>query len=176
MLRKKRGIAIIEFVFFFFVFVFFFALMYGSWGITHSSILRSIGARAYAWEVVRGRSNLAFLRDTGNEILDYNYWQQESRVFAVIERNSAEVFKAGRLKIDMGGVDWNRETERGFTQVNVSERRAGYYDPNSITTFEDDSDRLALGNRNKRENNDYRTGVVHLRMAYGICLNSTCDE
>ena len=173
MLRKKRGMAIIEFLFFFFVFIFFFALMYGSWGITHSAILRSIGARAYAWNVIRGRSNLAFLRDYGNnDLLEHNYWQKRSRVFAVIERNSAKKFKAGQLKIDMGGADWSDVSQQGSTKVNVSDRRAGY--SNTLGTFFDPSDRLALEKRNKRESSDYRTGVVHLKMTYGICLDSAC--
>lgn len=178
MLKKKRGIAIIEFVFFFFVFVFFFALMYGSWGIAHSSILHSIGARAYAWEVIRGRSNLAFLRDSGNssDILGNNYWLKNSRVFAIIKGDPPEDFVSDKLKIDMGGADWKDETVSGFTgvDVSVSERRAGYYDSSSsITSFTDSNDPLALGKRN--EQTDYKTGVVHLRIAYGICLNSDCD-
>ena len=177
MLRKKRGMAIIEFLFFFFVFIFFFALMYGSWGITHSAILSSIGARAYAWDVIRNRSNLTFVRDDGS--LQNNYWKKESRVFTVTEHkdnNPTEDFKTRKLKIDMGGADWSDNTQQGFTGVDVSQRQAGY-DQKHITTFKTDAGGLALeGNRRNRENSGNKTGVVHLMMAYGICLNSECDS
>ena len=178
MLRKKRGIAIIEFMFFFFVFIFFFALMYGSWGITHSAILRSIGARTYAWDSIRGRSNLAFLRDykDNDQILLNNYWKKNSRVFTSIVDNPGDEFLAKKLKIDMGGDDWDDvKKDGGFIGIKINrlDRRAGY--SNDLSTFMDPGDRLALGERNKRESSDYRTGVVHLRMAYGICLNSDCD-
>lgn len=176
MLRKKRGMAIIEFVFFFFVFIFFFALMYGSWGITHSAILRSIGARAYAWDSIRGRSNLAFLRDYSDDdtILLNNYWNKNSRVFASVDGDPDE-FLAKKLKIDMGGADWDDvSVGGGVVGIDRLDRRAGY--SNDLSTFLDPGDRLAFEERNKREDgSDYRTGVVHLRMAYGICLNSGCD-
>ncbi len=178
MLRKKRGIAMIEFLFFFFVFIFFFALMYGSWGITHSAILHSIGARAYAWDVIRNRSNLAFLRDyllAGNlpdTILQHNYWQKNSRVFAVTEvRTSGNDFLPQKLKIDMGGAAWNTTSTQGFTKIDVQDRRSGYDD--RLSTYEDPNNPLALTKPNPR--GGYKTGVVHLKMAYGICLNSNCD-
>ena len=175
MLRKKRGMAIIEFMFFFFVFVFFFAIMYGSWGITHSAILRSIGARAYAWDSIRNRSNLAFLNDYGDsrDILINNYYKVGSRVFSSVDDPSSDQFKSKKLKIDMGGAEWDDSTkEGGFVGVNVSDRKA----PSSSieTFFEDDSDSLGLNQRNEKDVG-YKTGVVHLQMSYGICLNSTCD-
>jgi len=174
---KKRGMAIIDFVFFFFVFIFFFALMYGSWGIIHSAILRSIGARAYAWDSIRGRSNLAFLRDysDNDKILLNNYWHKNSRVFASVDGDSDE-FLAKKLKIDMGGADWNDANRGGgFVGIDRLDRRAGY--SNDLNTFlNDPDDALAFGARNRRDDsNSYRTGVVHLRMVYGICLNNRCD-
>ena len=164
--------AIIEFLFFFFVFIFFFALMYGSWGITHSAILSSIGARAYAWDVIRNRSNLAFVRDNGS--LTDNYWKKNSRVFAVIENNPSDAFMPRKLKIDMGG---SNNPQRGFTGVDVSGtgRKARYYQTNTTDNTFDDVGGLALGDRNQ-PNTDNKTGVVHLMMAYGICLNSHCDQ
>ena len=178
MLRKKRGLAIIEFLFFFFVFIFFFALMYGSWGVTQSSILRSIGARAYAWDVIRNRSNLAFVRDNVNivKILENNYWGTSSRVFASVD-NNPDFFRVKKLKIDMGGSGtWSNVGQKGFTEVKVSEadRDDGYYQTQRDlqTTFRDSGDDLELA---KRRNKRYKTGVVQLRMAYGICLDSGCD-
>ena len=173
----------IEFLFFFFVFIFFFALMYGSWGITHSAILHSIGARAYAWDVIRNRSNLAFLRDyllAGNPpdtILQHNYWQKNSRVFAVTEeRNSGDNrFLPQKLKIDMGGAgaDWSTISTQGFTKIDINQREQNYYQSDrSAGTFQD-AGGLALGGPVNESMN--KTGVVHLKMAYGICLNSNCD-
>lgn len=170
MLRKKRGMAIIEFLFFFFVFIFFFALMYGSWGITHSAILSSIGARAYAWDVIRNRSNLAFIRDYGGGILEHNYWNKNSRVFTVTAHNpSGDKFHPRKLKIDMGGASWEDTTNKGFTEVDVTRPPIWM-----MSDFDDTNDALALGKRNDPAS-DKKTGVVHLRMAYGICLNSDCD-
>lgn len=176
MLRKKRGMAIIEFMFFFFIFIFFFAIMYGSWGITHSAILRSIGARAYAWDSIRGRSNLAFLNDYTDDgkILEHNYSNINSRVFASVD-NSNKAFIAKRLKIDMGGDDWDDDTKKGgFADVNILDRKVGY--SSDLSTFQDPSNHLALEIRNKKAGGGDYTGVVHLQMAYGICLNSNCDD
>lgn len=174
MLRKKRGMAIIEFLFFFFVFIFFFALMYGSWGITHSAILSSIGARAYAWDVIRNRSNLAFVRDNGS--LENNYWKKNSRVFTVTEKKplSNINFLPRKLKIDMGGADWSSTPQQGFTGVNL-QRQSSYYSTNTTDNTFDDVGGLALRDRNLQDTGN-KTGVVHLMMAYGICLNSNCDQ
>ncbi|MDE0150919.1 MAG: hypothetical protein OXK80_00260 [Bdellovibrionales bacterium] len=178
MLRKKRGMAIIEFMFFFLVFIFFFAIMYGSWGITHSAILRSIGARAYAWDSIRSRSNLAFLNDYSDDekILENNYSKEHinSRVFASIDNHNKH-FMAKKLKIDMGGADWDDSSKPGgFVGVKFDDRIDGY--SSSLDTFLDPDDRLDYRKRNEKDaGDDYRTGVVHLQMAYGICLNSNCD-
>ena len=62
-LNKSSGIAVFEILPLLVVFISLIGLTLGLWGAVHSSILQSIAARHYAFEVINNRTNFSHHRD-----------------------------------------------------------------------------------------------------------------
>ena len=172
-LKNKKGIAIIEFLFMFFIFVFTLVLIYGSWGIVHSSILHSIGARFYAWDNIRHRSNIVFIRDNMEieNAVKHVYWKKSSRFFVVNKKGAGEDFISHKLRVDLGGSDWSQSGpgNEGFLglDTNTRGREPGVYQK----PWEGLDNSLNIDQRNRR----FKTSQVRLEIGYGICLTATCQ-
>ena len=172
--KNKKGIAVIEFLFCFFVFVFMLAVLYGAWGVIHSSILNSIAARTYAFSVIRNRSNVRFIRDNSSASVLVGYFDRQTRFFGVttFQPGSDPKWFAPSVSIDfMPGKSDARENagRPGFVGMEVTGRAKERSEWNSGGGLGE----LQLPARQTTSN--LRTTQVYLKQGYGICLNADCD-
>ncbi len=65
-LQNQSGLATIETIPLLAIFLILLAYSFGSFGIIHTGILNSIAARTYAFEIMRGRTNVSYFRDRPN--------------------------------------------------------------------------------------------------------------
>ena len=169
--KNKKGIAVIEFLFCFFVFVFMLAVLYGAWGVIHSSILNSIAARTYAFSVIRNRSNVRFIKDNSSALI--GYFDRETRFFGVTTYQPGlnPDWIAPSVSIDfMPGKSDARENagKSGFVGMDVkgrSKERSEWIGGN-------------LGELQlpaKQSASNLRTTQVFLKQGYGICLSADCN-
>ena len=181
--KKNRGVAIIEFFLFFFIFVFSLALLYGSWGVVHSGVLNSIGARAYAFYSIANRSDLSFYRDdvdplAGNTPTAY-FWdsdpkKKDTRFFAVIKtegQGDPLDFFARQIKINLGSGSWKANNPDGIwggKKGRNSPYGGGFQNPDKWLN----DPRLQHDKRNIQE----ESTVVYLKQGYGICLDVNCGK
>ena len=182
--KAKKGIAIIEFMLMFFVYVFLLAVLYGSWGIVHSGILNSIGARQAAFSQIAHRSDLSFYYTAGdrNKILENSYFlgdpprgKKAVRVFGIHDGttsgNGEADWKPLNLRMDVGG-DWNNSEAEGIV---------GFDRGTSVEDFSGNlwPEGLKLGSGStfeERRNPNLKTSQVRLKQAYGICLDFNCGD
>src|SRR5437762_2755082 len=88
MLKNSRGNAIIEIVPILAIFILIINFSLGFFGLIHSGILNSIGARNYAFESFRNRAELRYLRDTDDSDRSFTYTKSQQR-FHVIKNEKA---------------------------------------------------------------------------------------
>ncbi|RME18011.1 MAG: hypothetical protein D6797_01290, partial [Bdellovibrio sp.] len=69
---NQKGLATVEALPLLVIFVILLSYALGTWGVVHTAILSSIGARAYAFETFRNRTNLIFHRDIDGSPQYYN--------------------------------------------------------------------------------------------------------
>ena len=171
--KNKKGIAVIEFLFCFFVFVFMLAVLYGAWGVIHSSILNSIAARTYAFSVIRNRSNIRYIRDNYSDSL-IGYFDRETRFFGVTtyQPGTSPDWMAPSASIDFmppPGKDPTLPSRgSGFVGMDVKGRSKERSQWNNGGLGE-----LELPARQSTSN--LRTTQVYLKQGYGICLSAACD-
>ena len=184
-LRKKnqRGVAIVEFLFTFFIFVFVLAVLYGSWGVVHSGILNSIAARTYATHVIANRSDLSFSKDSNvldANIIGHAYFDPNSaegrkniRFFAtsIYQRSTPSdphpEFKSEKIKIDLGG-NWG-DQKPGIFGIDPHSREQDIQ--SGSLNWPTGQNAIDL---EQRINSRFKTGLVHLKQGYGICLDAYC--
>lgn len=156
-LNKERGSAIVETLPLLIIFMTILGNIWGFFMAVHSGILSSIGARTYAFETFRNRTDLTYFRDqqTSNgspSPATINYYKTKVRVHAVTKASRASSgFKP--MTIDYGRFS--------PTQSN---------NPDKITSH---SIKNIFYEKERRE------GVkkIWLRSSYGICLNfKACKE
>lgn len=172
-IKSKKGIAIIEFLFCFFVFAFTLAVLYGVWGVIHASILNSIGARTYAFSIIRNRSDMRIAKDFGAGAVK-GFFNIENRFFAVTtdQPGSDPKWIAPAASIDF--VPSNSETislssppPPGFLGLTMNDRKA-----ESQSQWSQGA--LGVLQPNEKVRNK-RTTLVYLKQGYGICLSAECD-
>jgi hypothetical protein len=125
----------------------------GFFGVVHTAILHSIGARTYAYETFRNRTNLNYFREDGSalEQTPINYSRKQWRYHGVQhESDDRRLFVATTRPISLGqGVapqDTNAETH-------------------NVQIFQ-------ILPRNER----VAVNPVWIMVGYGICLNATCGN
>ena len=170
-IKSKKGIAIMEFLFCFFIFAFTLAALYGVWGVIHASILNSIGARTYAFSIIRNRSNVRIAKDFDMDSAS-GYFDRETRFFGVTtsQPGTAPQWIAPAISIDFmpsGRETTTSTSSPGFLGLTVDERQ-------SESTGLD----WSPGNRGLElpgGTGDRNTTLVYLKQGYGICLSAGCD-
>lgn len=162
MLRNSRGNAMIEIIPVLAIFILIVNFALGFFGLIHSGILNSIGARNYAFETFRNRADLRYLRDTGSSS-DFTYAKSEQRFHVIRSESSADAdsFVATRRAIK-------------FSEVTAFTKMGG---------GSDDEKGLSEHNKNKSILENKRASEVGIqegtnnawvRSAYGICLTAHC--
>jgi hypothetical protein len=148
--NDESGMATLEAVSVLIVFVVLLAYSLGSFGAIHTGILNSIGARAYAFETFRHRTNLTYLRSNiGGAVL--NYGRTGNRVHTI----GSEI-----------------QHESGF---HPSERRIAMGLPAEPKGRTETVHNEAIYNLKDR-NDAVETDPLWIKSQYGMCLNVACGD
>lgn len=106
-LKSQKGIALLETIPLVVIFAMLLSFGLGLFGIIHTSILHSIGARAYNFEVFRQRANLYYFREDGSGLQasgSLNFSKKGWRYQAVNHESDArQKFVATVRPIALGG-------------------------------------------------------------------------
>ena len=162
-LKNEKGLATVETIPLLAIFVILLAYSFGSFGIVHTGILNSISARTYAFETMRGRTNVTYFRDNvrPGAALDASHFlrkgnrvhgiRQEVRPGDGAQGNDGFYPTERPVRIGLGGIpgDASRNTasihnERVFTDVQEQVQTSVGVSP------------------------------VWVMTQYGMCLNATC--
>jgi len=149
-LNNERGIALLETVPLIVLFVVLVSFGLGFFGIVHTAVLHSIGARTYAYETFRQRTNLYYFREDGSgRTRPINFSKKQWRYHAVQhETDPRERFVATTRPISFG---------RGTDNVEAN------LETHNVQIFQ-------LASRNER----VAVNPAWIMVGYGICLNAQC--
>lgn len=153
MVVNKKGMATIEALPMLVVFVIFFSYTYGFFSIIHSGILYSIGARTYAFETFRNRSNLTYYRGNNNSG-QFNYYSNYGLRYHCTQAGTTdEEFVAEKRAISIG--------------MQLS--------PTSSSNADLDIHNEKIHALNAR-NRDIKVNPIWIKTCYGICVTSGCGD
>lgn len=161
MLKNSRGNAIIEIVPILAIFILIINFSLGFFGLIHSGIMNSIGARNYAFETFRNRAQLIYLRDTFNSTIDFTYTKSQQR-FHVVRNESVP------------GGDANN--------YYATRRPIKFSDVREIAELRDSATEhlrnkaIIEGRRASEVGIEEGVNPAWVRSAYGICLVASCGE
>lgn len=147
---NERGLAMLETVPLIVIFTVLVSFGLGFWGIVHTAVLHSIGARTYAYETFRQRTNLYYFRENGSGTYNpMNYKSKQWRYNAVNNENDErEKFVSTVRPIAFG-----RSTAAADASLEVHNRTV-----------------YGIKGRNER----IAVNPAWVMVGYGICLNSKC--
>jgi hypothetical protein len=158
LVKNQRGNAMIELMPILMIFMLIVNFSLGFFGLIHSAILNSIGARNYTFETFRNRSNLNYLRDTQGSESSFTYTRSQQR-FHVIKNETTPVapdkFYATRRPIEFSEI-----REVANVKGNAGEHERGK--------------RIREGERATEVGIDEGVNPVWIRSTYGICLVAAC--
>ena len=155
--QNEKGLATIELTGFLILFVSMLGFLLGFWGVFHSGVLNSIGARAYAYETFRNRTHLQYFRIDNPE----HYGKVGSRFHRVVynpSRSSSgftEDFYAPERKLSLNPYFYEKEEP----QINLFREEDIYKDIKS-----------------KRRYSTQGLNPVWIKVTYGICLHHRCGD
>lgn len=157
-IQNQRGNAMIEIIPVLMIFILIVNFSLGFFGLIHSGIMNSIGARNYAFETFRNRANLTYLRDTQGSDSTFTYTKAQQR-FHVIKSETSPV--AG---------DKFYATRR---PIQFSEIRAVANIKGSVSEHEKGKS-IREGTRASEAGVEEGVNPVWVRSNYGICLVAAC--
>lgn len=151
-LNNEKGLAMLETVPLIVIFVVLTSFGMGFFGIVHTAVLNSIGARAYAFETFRQRTNLYYFRENGSGLSrPINFSKKGWRYHAVQhESDKRERFVATTRPIALG---------RSVASTESS------LETHNQQIFE-------ILPRNER----ISVNPAWVMVGYGICLNANCGN
>lgn len=153
MVVDKKGMATIEALPMLVVFVIFFSYTYGFFSVIHSGILYSIGARAYAFETFRNRSNVTYFRGNNNAGY-YNYYTKtEVRYHCTQAGSSTDTFIAEKRAISIGMA--LGQTSNSNADIEIHNEKIHDLD---------------------QRNRDVKVNPIWIKTCYGICVTPGCGD
>lgn len=160
--NKEKGMATIESVALIFAFLIMISFSLGMFGIVHSGILNSIGARNYTFETLRNRANVGYFRSNCDlkGCQPISFTSSGNRIHRVI---SESLQSGGR---DLPATE--RPISIGFNLNNGRYINRNREDFHNEVIFEDQN--LFISRRYEGAG----VNPVWLQTQYGICLNSSC--
>jgi hypothetical protein len=163
---NQKGMASIEMIPVLFLFVLLINFSLGFFGIIHSGILNSIGARNYAFETFRNRTNLNYLRDEEGGAVTF-YSQAKLRFHSIISESG-----------DSGSTDKWVAAKRHINFTQESEVNANVNDHNEIVRQMASEGKKTSEYFTGQNATDGTSGVapVWIMTSYGICLSSKCEN
>ena len=146
--------AMIEVVPILVIFVILCGYSFGLFGVIHTGILNSIGARNYVFETFRNRSDLTVFRT--NNWQDPNHYRNRGNRFGLVESEDLQTETNGQFPA----------TERPLAK-GLSSYPKGVRDPatHQQVISQDISRRPRVG-----------VAPVWIQVGYGICLNARCGD
>ncbi len=162
-IKNEKGLATVETIPLLAIFVILLAYSFGSFGIIHTGILNSIAARTYAFETMRGRTNVTYFRDnvrTGVAIEAAHFLHKGNRVHGIRQ----ETRPGDGAQGDEGFYPTERPVRIGL---------GGIAGDASRTTASIHNDRVFT---DVQEQVQTQIGVspVWVMTQYGMCLNARC--
>jgi len=134
------------------VFTVLVAFCLGFFGVIHTAVLHSIGARTYAYETFRNRANLYFFREDGSGLTDpINYTKKGWRYHGIQNEND------GRKRFVA--------TARNITFGRDLAASESTPDTHNVQIFQ-------IPARNDR----VAVNPAWIMVGYGICLNAGCGN
>lgn len=160
MLKNERGNSIIEIVPILMIFMLIVNFSLGFFGLIHSAVLNSIGARNYAFETFRNRSNLNYLRDTPTSDSTFTYTKSQQRFHVVKNETSpiaSDKFYATRRPIE-------------FSEIR------GVANAKGTPSEHEKGKKIIEGQRASDAGVDEGVNPVWIRSTYGMCLEAACGN
>ncbi len=157
LIRNSRGNAMIEVVPVLAIFILIVNFSLGFFGLIHSGILNSIGARNYAFETFRNRADLRYLRDIDGSDTSFTYSKSQLRFHAIRNEsapNSGLLFYATRRPIKFSDI-------RGVAE----EKGASEHTKNKG---------IMEGQKASDVGIEEGANPAWIRSSYGICLTANC--
>ena len=157
--NNQKGLATIEALPLVVVFVVLITYGLGLFGFVHTAILHSIGARTYAFETFRNRTNVSFFRDQGGDLL--NYAPTGYRFHAVVSEadlSNDQNFFASERPLAFGRGPGSQKEIKG--------------------TSKDHSERIYEIEETYRKDggNAVEVSPGWVMVGYGICVTANCGE
>ncbi len=149
---SEKGMALIETIPLLVIFVMFIGFVLGLFGAIHTAILHSIGARTYAFETFRNRTNLLVFRETASS---------PSRV----EHYKTQQIRFHAVNTDGRGQNLLSATERPIVIGKILEAVGA-------TDAEHNTRVFKLNERN----NEVAVHPIWVKVGYGMCLNPGCGD
>ncbi len=157
-ISNNRGIAILETLPMLVLFTMILGYAIGLWGVVHTAIHNSMGARAYALSTFNQRTDLTVLRDTSNAPADQQYQTIGFRLHSIF---------TDEVEYD----DSPHYVTRRSISIQDSLQSLESQDPPPppATTHNENVHAVGLESR-------IRVNPVWVQTTYGICLNTNCGE
>lgn len=151
-IKNQKGMAVIEAVPLLVIFVMLLGFGLGFYGAIHTATLHSIGARTYAFETFRQRSNLVYFREEGSGINQPTHYKTKGYRYHAISHDSDQraLFVATLRPISIAR--------------NIASSDAKLTDHNQ-KIFE-----------LKRRNQEVSVNPIWVMVGYGICIDSQCGN
>ena len=160
--QNEKGLATIELTGFLILFVSMLGFLLGFWGVFHSGVLNSIGARAYAYETFRNKTHLQYFRTENSENPPIeHYGNVGSRFHRAVNnpiRSSSVLtddFYAPERKLSLNPYFYEKEE----SQISLFREEDIYKDIKS-----------------KRRYSTQGLNPVWIKVTYGICLDHRCGD
>jgi len=152
--NNERGMATFETIPLIVVFVMLEGYALGLFGVIHTATLSSIGARAYAFETFRNRTDLSYFRDSVQlSSVNFHYDHIQYRLHAV-SNDDGNNFYAPRRPITFG----KTPTNTNLNNLNVDNPHVHY------------EQLFTMQPRNKTID----VSQAWIMVGYGICMNPAC--
>ncbi len=157
-IRNEKGLATLETVPLLAIFVILLAYSFGAFGVIHTGILNSVAARTYAFETMRGRTNVTYFRDNvmGPAPIDsHHFMRKGNRIHGIRHEDGpgALGFRATErpIRIGFGGI----AADPSRNNASIHNERI----------FSDVVEQVQT-----------QVGVspVWVMTQYGMCINATC--
>ena len=155
-LKNEDGMAIFEMIPIIMIIMLLVNFSLGFFGAIHTGIVNSIAARNYAFETFRNRSNLAYFKNTGNNVDTY-YTDLGMRMHGSISegRSQSSKWTASARTIDFVNFDRRAADLVGTDQANHKK----------VREVADAARNTAVG-----------VNPIWIKTSYGICLYAGCEK
>ncbi len=158
-LQNQSGLATIETIPLLAIFLILLAYSFGSFGIIHTGILNSIAARTYAFEIMRGRTNVSYFRDMPGYPDLAHYKLRGNRIHGI--RNE---FRPGDVDTDSGFRSTERPLRIGLGAIPADATR---------TTASIHNERV-FTEVSEQVQTSVGVSPAWIMTQYGMCINATC--